>query len=81
MGAEFREKNRLIKFLRQNPHLTCVFLVLQQHSFYRIFLQVKKIKRKRVFEKVPSPWSIILFLTGLLFIFPKKEFLFLQRNV
>ena len=25
MGAEFREKNRLKKFLCQNPHYTCVF--------------------------------------------------------
>ena len=26
MGAEFREKTRLRKFLCQNPHFTCVFV-------------------------------------------------------
>ena len=44
------------------------------------FLQVKKIKRERLFKKVPAPRSIILFFYGPAF-FLKKEFLFLQRNV
>ena len=54
MGAEFRGKNRLIKFLRQNPHFTCVLCIRHLGE-----IGVTKLSITYVPLHVIFPWKII----------------------
>ena len=54
---------------------TELFYSYNNTPFIEFSYKPNKIKRERVFEKIPAPWSIILFLTDLL-LFSKKESFF-----
>jgi len=56
------------------------FYFLQQRSFYRFFYKSKRLKESAYLKSTGAPVDNSL-LYGPAFIFSKKEFLFLQRNV